>query len=50
MKEILQFVKEVGLPAAIAFYVLMRLEPTIATNTKAIVDLSQLIQVLLIGR
>ena len=50
MKEILQFIKEVGLPAAIAFYVLMRLEPAIAANTKAIVDLSQLVQVLLIGR
>jgi hypothetical protein len=47
MKETLQFIKEVGIPAAIAFYVLIRLEPAIAANTKAITDLSLIVERLL---
>ena len=35
-KDWLQFVRDVGIPAAIAFYVLMRLEPAINANTEAI--------------
>ncbi len=34
------FIKSVGIPAAIAFYVLMRLEPAINANTKAISELT----------
>jgi hypothetical protein len=48
MKDILLFVKEVGLPAAIAFYVLMRLEPAISANTRAIMDLSLIVERLLV--
>ena len=50
MKDLLQFVKEVGIPAAIAFYVLIRLEPAITANTKAITDLSLIVQQLLLNR
>ena len=43
MKDWLQFVKEVGIPAAIAFYVLIRLEPAITANTQAINNLAVIV-------
>ena len=48
MDKLIQFVKEAGIPAAIAFYVLMRLEPAIQANTLAIQQLTHLVQQLLI--
>lgn len=36
----IEFVKSVGIPAAIAFYVLIRLEPAINANTQAINNLA----------
>jgi len=44
MKDTLQFIKEVGIPAAIAFYVLIRLEPAINANTLAVQQLTILVQ------
>ena len=38
--KITEFIKSVGIPAAIAFYVLVRLEPAINANTKAISELT----------
>ena len=40
LDKCIDFIKTVGIPAAIAFYVLMRLEPAISNNTKAILDLT----------
>ena len=43
MTEIFEFVKNVGVPGAIAFYVLARLEPAIRAHTKAVHDLTALV-------
>lgn len=48
MEKLLVFIKEAGIPAAIAFYVLVRLEPAIAANTQAINQLTLLVQQLLV--
>ncbi len=48
MKDYLDFIKQAGIPAAIAFYVLIRLEPAIQANTAAIQQLTHLVQQLLI--
>ena len=44
MKEFFTFVERIGIPAGIAFYVLMRLEPAIQANTVAIQQLTLLVQ------
>ena len=47
MDKLIAFTKDVGIPAAIAFYVLIRLEPAIAANTHAINQLIILVQQLI---
>ena len=39
----IKFVKDVGIPTAIAFYVLVRLEPAINANTQAINQLALIV-------
>ena len=36
LEKLIEFVKSVGVPGAIAFYILARLEPAIKDNTAAI--------------
>ena len=38
-----KFIKDVGIPTAIAFYVLIRLEPAINSNTQAINNLTVIV-------
>ncbi len=49
-EKLLAFVKEVGIPAAICFYVLMRLEPAITGNTTAIAELTKVVTLLLASK
>ncbi|MBM7623705.1 YvrJ family protein [Sporohalobacter salinus] len=43
MKDIVSFIQQIGFPAFVALYVLVRLEPLIQSNTEAINKLAVVI-------
>jgi len=46
MKDFFDFIKNVGVPAGVAFFLLIRFEATIAANTAAINELTKVVQLL----